>query len=96
MSSSPDLGVRRTFDQLMLGYMDNTLAGVILDIKADQGDVVIAQVLDAYQNPVGEAERVLTNTEVEWLRERYGILKDRVRLSIEAQRILDANEEVLP
>ncbi|MBC3841269.1 hypothetical protein GXW82_16060 [Streptacidiphilus sp. 4-A2] len=39
----------------------------------------------------GEAERVRTNADVEWLRERFGILKDHVRCSAEVQRILDVN-----
>lgn len=71
--------------------MDSALTGVILDIQVTQGDILMAQVLNAYQNQVGEPEQVRTNADVEWLRERYGILKDRVRCTPEVQRILDVN-----
>ena len=71
--------------------MDSALTGVILDVQTTQGDILMARVLDAYQNQVGESEQVRTNSDVEWLRERYGILKDHVRCSPEVQRILDVN-----
>jgi hypothetical protein len=71
--------------------MDSALTGVILDIRISQGDILMAHVLNAYQNPVTEPEQVRTNADVEWLRERYGILKDHVRCLPEVQRILDVN-----
>ena len=71
--------------------MDSALTGVILDVQTTQGDILMAQPLDAGQNPLGEAEQVRTNADVEWLREKYGIRPDDVSRSPEVQRILDVN-----
>jgi hypothetical protein len=71
--------------------MDSALTDVILDVQITPGDILMARMLDVYQNPVSEPEQVRTNADVEWLREHYGLGRDAIRCSPEVQRILDVN-----
>ncbi len=71
--------------------MDSALTDVILDVQTTPGDILMAQMLDVHQNPLGDAEQVRTNADVERLREHYGLRRDAVRCSREVRRILDVN-----
>ncbi|QMU69572.1 hypothetical protein GXP74_16345 [Streptacidiphilus sp. P02-A3a] len=71
--------------------MDSALTGVSLDVRISPGDILLAQLLDADDERVGEPEQVRTNADVEWLREQHRIGKDDVRCSPEVRRILDVN-----
>ncbi|WP_225447980.1 hypothetical protein [Streptacidiphilus sp. P02-A3a] len=62
-----------------------------LDVRISPGDILLAQLLDADDERVGEPEQVRTNADVEWLREQHRIGKDDVRCSPEVRRILDVN-----
>jgi hypothetical protein len=71
--------------------MDSALSGLLLDIQVTPGDILMAQLLDADRNPVGEPEQVRTNADVARLRGHNGIPKDGVRCTPEVRRILDVN-----
>ena len=71
--------------------MDSALTDVILDVQTTPGDILMARMLDVHRNPVGDAEQVRTNADVERLREHYGLRPDAVRCSPEVRRILEVN-----